>query len=128
MGRDAPVGNQILELFTAKEGQAPKRFTLNQLYDCLPHLPDTSVKSAMKRLRGEDGGKRMLRVVGYKTQVGHGGRTIPIFELGVEPDVPRTDEYVEDMSVENSRRARNIRHALEDRKRLKSLALLDDFG
>lgn len=127
MARSSPVGEQILELFVQVEDKPPKRFTLRQLQDILDHLDPQSVKSAYERLRGQDGGTRRLRAVGYQTQSGHGGKPMPIVVLGTEPDVPRTEEYVEDTSMDATRRLNELRRRHEERKTLKQLADLDNY-
>jgi hypothetical protein len=128
MGRYSTIGNKILECFQVGEGQTEKkRLSLSQIRTQLSDISETSIKSAMDRLRGGDGALKRLRVVGYLTQVGHGGRSLPVFELGSDPDVPRTEEYVEDQSEEIARRRRDIRRALEDRDLQRQLAAIDNY-
>lgn len=127
MARSSPVGDQILELFQTEEGAPLKRFTLKQLQDVLDHVDPQSVKSAFERLRGQDGGIRRLRAVGYMTQVGHGGKPMPIVSLGTAPDVPRTDEYIEDMSAEATKRAKETRRRAEELRLKRELDAIDNY-
>jgi hypothetical protein len=127
MTRASPIGDQVLELFVAEEGQPNKRFTMRQIQEILDHIDPIGIKSAMERLRGQDGGIRRLRAVGYLMQSGNGGRAMPILELGTGPDVPRTDAYIEDPSAEVNRRARDIRRMQEDRRLQKELAAIDNY-
>jgi hypothetical protein len=128
MGREATVGNQILELFEVAVGPEKRRFSLQQIYAILDHLDPQSVKSALDRLRGQDGGTRRLQVVGYLTQQGHGGLPMPVFTLGTDPDVPRTDEYVEDTSAVARRRLNELRRRHSERQVLKDLDAIDNYG
>jgi hypothetical protein len=127
MARVSPIGDQILELFEAEAGKPKKRFTLKQLQDILDHLDPMAVKHALDRLRGQDGAEKRLRAVGYVTQVGHGGKAMPILELGGEADVPRTEEYVEDGAAEIARKASRLRALQEDRRLQKELAAIDNY-
>jgi hypothetical protein len=126
-GRKSIIGPQILAVFQVEEGQPKKRLSLSQIQDALPDVLETGVKYALERLRGGDGAEKQIRVVGYQTQVGHGGKPLPIFELGTDPDVPRTDEYVEDMSAEIARRARDVRRKRELMALQKELAAIDNY-
>jgi hypothetical protein len=127
MARSSPVGEQILALYKQEEGKPAKRFTLRQLQDILDHLDPQSVKSALERLRGMDGGTRQLRAVGYATQVGHGGKPQPILVLGTEPDVPKTEEFVEDTSLADIRRLNEKRARHQQRMVQKELDAIDNY-
>lgn len=127
MARSSPVGEQILALFQTTEDKPAKRFTLRQLQDILDYLDPQSVKSALERLRGQDGGTRQLRAVGYATQVGHGGKPMPILVLGTEPDVPKTEEFVEDSSAELIRRHKRLREQAESLRLKRELDALDNY-
>jgi hypothetical protein len=128
MARVSPVGDQILELFQAAEGAPKKRFTLKQLQDILDFLDPQAVKSALERLRGMDGAVKRLRAVGYQLQVGHGGKPMPILELGAEADVPRTEAYIEDPAAELARRASRLRALQEERRLQKELDAIDNYS
>jgi hypothetical protein len=115
-------------LFQAAEGAPKKRFTLKQLQDILDFLDPQAVKSALERLRGMDGAVKRLRAVGYQLQVGHGGKPMPILELGAEADVPRTEAYIEDPAAELARRASRMRALQEERRLQKELDAIDNYS
>ncbi len=128
MTRASPIGDQVLELFEAEEGQPKKRFTMRQIQDILDHIDPIGIKSAMERLRGQDGGIRRLRAVGYLMQSGNGGRAMPILELGTEDDVPRTDAYIEDPAADIARKASRMRALQEERRLQKELDAIDNYS
>jgi hypothetical protein len=127
MARSSPVGDQILELYEVEEGAPAKRFTLRQLQDILNHLDPFSVKNALDRLRGQDGGIRRLRAVGYMSQLGHGGKPMPYLALGTAPDVPRTEEYIEDQAAEAQKRAKATRRRAEELRLKRELDAIDNY-
>lgn len=127
MARNATVSGQILELFAVEEDEPLKRFTLRQLQDILDHLDPQRVKSAMERLRGQHSTVKRLRAVGYINQAGHGGKSIPVFSLGNDPDVPRTEAHTENIVADATRRARELRRRHEERRVLKELDAIDNY-
>jgi hypothetical protein len=126
MARDGTVGAQILALFEAKDGEPAKRFTLNELFRALPGSPESSIKSAVKRLRGGDGSEKKLRAVGYMSQATGAGLPEPILELGSEPDVPREEKYVVP-NDELIRRRKELRRKQEELSLKRSLEAIDNY-
>ncbi|WP_233875227.1 hypothetical protein [Paraburkholderia adhaesiva] len=75
---------KILTLFSDTEG-----FTEDQIKHRVPPVMRRHVKSAVERLRGKTGGKRKIRVIGYRVSRSGIGPSAPIFAPGMQRDVHR---------------------------------------
>jgi hypothetical protein len=123
MDREMPVSGRILELFTGKRPE----LTVTQICHLLPDDDVASLKSAVRRLRGEGGKERCIRAKRYIHQAGHGGTAMPVFVLGSEPDAPKEMEFIvpNDEAVKRAAEVRRKREALSLQRQL---AAMDSYS
>lgn len=127
MAREGTVAAQVLALFAVKEGEEKRRLTLNEVYKLLPVVAESTIKTAIKRLRGQDGNEKELQAVGYLSQSGGGGLPQPILMLGSEPDVPRDGQHVQ-MNDEAIRRNKDLRRKQEELRLKRELDAIDNYA
>lgn len=124
MEQQLTVSARIMELFTGKRPE----LTMTQICHLLPDDDPASLKSAVRRLRGEGGKERCIRAKRYIQQAGHGGTAMPVFVLGTEPDaVKEQGSYVEAGRDESLVRARALRAKQEDMRLVREMAAMDDY-
>lgn len=126
MGRELTIGARVLDLFAVLPGEAPKELSLGKIQALLAGEEETSVKTAIQRLRGKGSAAKKLRAVRYISQAGHGGTAQPVLALGDGEDAPRAEGYVE-TDDERLARVRKLRSQQEDMRVKRELAAIDNY-
>lgn len=115
----------ILDLFKVEEGQPPVRLTSLQIQKKL-NATAAEVDRPIDILRGNIGNNKQIRAVLYSDIAGRTGLPVPIFELGSEPDVPRTRaNTIEDK--EAIKAAKRNRNRAEELKLQRELDAIDNY-
>jgi hypothetical protein len=122
MGRKLTIGTKILKLFETR-----KELKVFEICDMLPDYDETQIKSAVNRLRGDNGKRpKYLKAVRYLQQAGHGGAAMPILTLGCGADAPKEQGYISS-NDELIKRAAVLRAKRQEHQFAKELASLNSY-
>jgi hypothetical protein len=112
------ISSKIMALFK-------ERASLNsvEIVDLLPDENPVNVKSALNRLRGNNGGAKQLRVKGYVKIVGRSGHEVPVLEVGNRPDIVKSADsiVVDDDSLKRAARVRSLQEEMRYKREMAAL-------
>lgn len=112
---------KIIELLGKKGGLIPE-----QIVAAFPEVRETSVRHAIRKLRGDKGSEKRIRAKHYQRQVGGGGKPNPVLVPGSAPDAPHELQFMV-KDDEALARARLTRSRAEDLKLQRELAAIDNY-
>jgi hypothetical protein len=112
------LSSKILALFENHQ-ELPVTTIISLLFE----ENEAGIKSALTRLRGS-GGPKKLRVKRYLKIMGRAGFEIPVLELGDGPDSVKTVDNIE-IDDEAARRAKRVREQREELRFKREMAALD---